>query len=135
MAISWPWHIDDVGGVRDQFHHMIDIVPTILEAAGLKMPDTLYGIQQRPMDGISLAYTWDKANASAPSQRGMGCRNDTSDDPLDTEFSPGSRRNYWVQLGALSRGGRPNPVEGSGCCNAGKAEGTAGHLLRRSGEV
>ena len=36
MAISWPGHIDDVGGVRDQFHHMIDIAPTILEAAGIK---------------------------------------------------------------------------------------------------
>jgi arylsulfatase len=44
-------------------------VPTILEAAGLKVPDTLNGIQQRPMDGMSLAYTWDKANATAPSQR------------------------------------------------------------------
>ena len=69
MAISWPGHINDVGGVREQFHHMIDIVPTILEAAGLKVPDTLNGIQQRPMDGMSLAYTWDKANAKAPSTR------------------------------------------------------------------
>jgi arylsulfatase len=69
MAISWPGHIDDAGGVRDQFHHMIDIVPTILEAAGLKMPETLNGIQQRPMDGVSMAYTFSKQNAAAPSQR------------------------------------------------------------------
>jgi arylsulfatase len=69
MAISWPGHIDEVGGVRDQFHHMIDIVPTILEAAGLRQPETLNGIQQRPMDGVSLAYTFDKTNANAASQR------------------------------------------------------------------
>ena len=69
VAISWPGHIDDLGGVRDQFHHIIDIVPTILEAAGLQMPETLNGIRQRPMDGVSMAYTFSKQNAAAPSQR------------------------------------------------------------------
>jgi arylsulfatase A-like enzyme len=39
MAISWPAHIKDVGGVRSQFHHVIDIVPTILEATGVATPD------------------------------------------------------------------------------------------------
>ncbi len=39
MAISWPGHIKDVGGIRTQFHHMIDIVPTILEATGIKAPE------------------------------------------------------------------------------------------------
>jgi arylsulfatase A-like enzyme len=69
MAISWPGHIDDVGGVRRQFHHIIDIAPTILEAAGIPQPDTIDGIKQSPMDGVSMAYTWDKANADAPSRR------------------------------------------------------------------
>jgi arylsulfatase len=69
MAISWPGHINDVGGVRRQFHHIIDIAPTILEAAGIPQPDTIDGIKQRPMDGVSMAYTWDKANADAPSRR------------------------------------------------------------------
>ncbi|HME71444.1 MAG TPA: arylsulfatase [Myxococcota bacterium] len=68
MAMSWPGHINDVGGARRQFHHLIDIVPTILEATGIPMPDTLNGIQQRPMDGVSMVYTWDKANANAPSR-------------------------------------------------------------------
>jgi arylsulfatase A-like enzyme len=68
MAMSWPGHINDAGGIRRQFHHLIDIVPTILEATGIPAPDMLNGIQQRPMDGVSMAYTWDKANANAPSR-------------------------------------------------------------------
>jgi len=69
MAISWPGHINDVGGIRNQFHHMIDIVPTILEAAGIRAPETVDGIRQKPIEGVSIAYTFDKANASAPSKR------------------------------------------------------------------
>jgi len=69
VAMSWPGHINDVGGIRRQFHHVIDIVPTILEASGISAPETLNGITQRPMDGVSMAYTWDKANANAPSKR------------------------------------------------------------------
>jgi arylsulfatase A-like enzyme len=69
MAISWPGHINDPGGVRRQFHHIIDIAPTILDAAGIPQPDTIDGIKQSPMDGVSMAYTWDKANADAPSRR------------------------------------------------------------------
>jgi arylsulfatase A-like enzyme len=68
VAMSWPGHIKDVGGIRDQFHHVIDIVPTILEAAGIPAPDTINGIQQKPIEGVSMAYTWDKANANAPTR-------------------------------------------------------------------
>ena len=68
MAISWPGHITDVGGIRTQFHHMIDIVPTLLEATGIKAPDLVNGIKQKPIEGVSLAYTFDKANADAPSK-------------------------------------------------------------------
>jgi arylsulfatase len=69
MAISWPGHIKDAGGIRSQFHHMIDVVPTILEAAGIQGPATVNGIAQRPIEGVSMAYTFDKANANAPSKR------------------------------------------------------------------
>jgi arylsulfatase A-like enzyme len=69
MAISWPGHIKDAGGIRTQFHHMIDIVPTILEATGIQAPATVDGIAQRPIEGVSMAYTFDKANANAPSKR------------------------------------------------------------------
>jgi len=67
MAISWPKVISDKGGIRHQFHHVIDIVPTILEAAQLKQPEVVDGIPQKPFDGVSMAYTFDKENANAPS--------------------------------------------------------------------
>jgi len=69
MVISWPGHIRDTGGIRTQFHHMIDVVPTILEATGTKAPAVVNGIAQRPIEGVSMAYTFDKANANAPSKR------------------------------------------------------------------
>jgi arylsulfatase len=68
VAMSWPGHINDVGGIRRQFHHVIDIVPTILEAAGIPVPDTINGIKQLPIEGVTMAYTWDKANANAPTR-------------------------------------------------------------------
>ncbi len=66
LAISWPARIKDVGGIRTQFHHIIDIVPTILEATGIKAPEIVDGIKQNPIEGVSMAYTFDKANADAP---------------------------------------------------------------------
>jgi arylsulfatase len=68
MAISWPGHIEDVGGIRNQFAHVIDIVPTILEATGIPAPQAVDGIPQAPIEGTSLAYTFDKANANAPTR-------------------------------------------------------------------
>src|SRR6202158_3269461 len=61
MVISWPGHIKDVGGIRSQFHHMIDIVPTILEATGVSAPEEVNGIKQKPIEGVSMAYTFDQA--------------------------------------------------------------------------
>ena len=63
MCIAWPKVIKDAGGIRWQFHHMIDIMPTILEATGIPAPATVDGIKQAPIEGVSLAYTFDKANA------------------------------------------------------------------------
>jgi arylsulfatase len=63
MAMAWPARIQDAGGIRHQFHHVIDIVPTILEAASLPQPVSVNGITQRPIEGVSMAYTWDGADA------------------------------------------------------------------------
>src|SRR5262249_54484659 len=68
MVMSWHGHINDSGGIRRQFSHLIDIVPTILEATGIPAPDTINGIKQNPIEGVSMVYTWDKANANAPTR-------------------------------------------------------------------
>ena len=68
MVMSWPGHIE-VGGLRTQFHHIVDVVPTILEATGIQAPVMVNGIAQSPIEGVSMAYTWDKANEKAKSTR------------------------------------------------------------------
>jgi len=67
MAISWPARIKEKGGTRWQFHHVIDIVPTLLEVTGIPAPIMVDGVAQKPIEGVSLAYTFDGANANAPS--------------------------------------------------------------------
>ncbi|MBN8492295.1 MAG: arylsulfatase [Burkholderiales bacterium] len=66
MVVSWPARIKDKGALRQQFVHVIDVVPTILEAAGLKAPAVVDGIKQKPIEGISFAYTFDAGNFNAP---------------------------------------------------------------------
>ncbi|MBX3357137.1 MAG: arylsulfatase [Phycisphaeraceae bacterium] len=68
MCISWPARIKDKGALREQFCHIIDIVPTILEACGIPAPEVVDGIKQAPIEGTSLLYTFDPANAKAPSR-------------------------------------------------------------------
>ncbi len=68
MAVSWPARITDKGGLRQQFMHVIDVVPTILEVAGIAAPDVVDGIPQAPIEGTSFAYTFDKENADTPSR-------------------------------------------------------------------
>ncbi len=66
LAICWPQRIKAAGELRSQFSHVIDIVPTILEAANIQAPRLLNGIPQKPMEGVSMIYTFD--NASAPTR-------------------------------------------------------------------
>ncbi len=63
MAISWPKGIKARGEIRDQFHHVIDIAPTLLEIVGVEEPVELDGIAQKPIEGISMVYTFDDADA------------------------------------------------------------------------
>ncbi|MFN8257071.1 MAG: arylsulfatase [Bacteroidales bacterium] len=67
LVISYPKGMKQKGEVRYQFHHVIDIVPTILELCGLPVPTKVNGVDQKPMDGVSMAYTFN--NANAPSTR------------------------------------------------------------------
>jgi len=68
MVVSWPARIKDKGALREQFVHVIDVVPTILEAAGIRAPDMVDGIKQKPIEGTSFSYTFDAKNAKAPSR-------------------------------------------------------------------
>ena len=63
LVVSWPARIKDRGGLRTQFHHVIDIAPTIYEAAGIQFPDFVDGVKQEPLAGTSLVYTFDKPGA------------------------------------------------------------------------
>jgi arylsulfatase A-like enzyme len=67
MVMSWPARIKSDGALRQQFHYETDIMPTILDAAGIQAPESINGVQQLPTDGTSMAYTWD--HPEAPSQR------------------------------------------------------------------
>lgn len=64
MAVRWPKGFKAKGEVRNQFHHVIDIAPTILEAAGLPEPVQVHGVTQKPIEGVSMAYTFDDPKAA-----------------------------------------------------------------------
>lgn len=64
MVLSWPQAIREVGGVRPQFSHLIDVAPTILEAAGLPQPKQVNGVAQQPMEGASLQYSFPSAKVA-----------------------------------------------------------------------
>ncbi|NVK41930.1 MAG: arylsulfatase [Oceanospirillaceae bacterium] len=63
MIVSWPAKISDGGGIRTQFHHVVDIAPTILEATGIPEPKVVNGTEQTPMAGVSMEYSFDDAKA------------------------------------------------------------------------
>jgi len=63
MVISWPKRIRQRGGIRSQFSHVIDVAPTIYEAAGINPPSEVDGVAQQPIDGVSMVYTFDNPNA------------------------------------------------------------------------
>ena len=65
MVVSWPARIKDKGALREQFVHVIDVVPTILEASGIRAPEYVDGIRQAPIEGTSFAYTFDAKHAKA----------------------------------------------------------------------
>ncbi|WGL15808.1 arylsulfatase [Microbulbifer bruguierae] len=68
MVISWPKRIKDKGGLREQFTHVIDVTPTLLEVIGIPAPEYVDGIKQKPIEGTSFAYTFDAKNAKAESR-------------------------------------------------------------------
>jgi arylsulfatase A-like enzyme len=64
LVVHWPGGIATTGETRDQFHHLIDVAPTVLEAAHLPEPTFVHGVMQHPMEGVSMAYSFDDAGAA-----------------------------------------------------------------------
>ena len=62
--VHWPNGIEASGEVRSQFHHVIDVAPTVLEAAGMPEPTTVHGVEQKPIEGVSMRYAFDDAGAA-----------------------------------------------------------------------
>jgi arylsulfatase len=63
LVVHWPRGITDRGGLRDQFHHVIDVLPTVLDCAGVPHPTSVDGAAQQPIEGVSMRYTFDAAGA------------------------------------------------------------------------
>lgn len=69
MVVHWPGGIEGKGEIRNQYHHIIDVAPTILEATGIEMPESYHGVKQQPMDGVSMMYAFNDAEAANKKQR------------------------------------------------------------------
>jgi arylsulfatase len=63
LVVHWPKEIKTKGEIRSQYHHISDIAPTIMEAVGIEVPAEYHGVKQQPMDGVSMAYSFDNPNA------------------------------------------------------------------------
>jgi len=69
LIVHWPARIREGGQVRQQFHHVSDIVPTVLEVLGMEAPEVYRGVCQKPIEGTSMAYTFDDAGADEPTRK------------------------------------------------------------------
>ncbi|RSM86341.1 arylsulfatase [Kibdelosporangium aridum] len=63
LIVHWPSRITERGALRHQFHHVIDILPTVLDCAGIPQPSTVDGVTQKPVEGTSMRYTFDAPDA------------------------------------------------------------------------
>jgi arylsulfatase A-like enzyme len=63
MVVSWPTRIKDKGEIRSQWHHVIDIVPTLYEVTGIEQPSMVNGVAQKPIEGVSMAYSFNDPKA------------------------------------------------------------------------
>jgi arylsulfatase len=69
LVVHWPKGIKAKGEIRSQYHHISDVAPTIMEAAGIEVPDTYHGVEQQPMDGVSMMYAFDNPEAPNAKER------------------------------------------------------------------
>jgi arylsulfatase len=69
LVIHWPNGIEAKGEVRNQYHHISDVAPTILEAVGISVPESYHGVKQQPMDGVSMLYSFNEVDAANRKER------------------------------------------------------------------
>ncbi len=69
LIVHWPKKIKAKGEIRNQYHHISDIAPTIMEAAGIEVPDFYHGVKQQPMEGTSMLYAFNNKNAENRKER------------------------------------------------------------------
>jgi len=69
LVVHWPKGINAKGEIRSQYHHISDIAPTIMEAVGITLPETYHGVKQQPMDGVSMLYAFNDAEAANRKKR------------------------------------------------------------------
>ena len=111
--VHWPNGFDAKGEVRSQFHHVIDVAPTILEVAGLPAPEMVNGIAQAPFEGVSMAYSFDDVKAPERHElqyfemfgnRGIYHQGWTAVTKHSTPWTPSRRPVRRGRLGALRPG-------------------------------
>ncbi|NEQ82889.1 MAG: sulfatase-like hydrolase/transferase [Moorea sp. SIO2I5] len=96
MVVSWPDRITDVGDVRYQFSHVIDIVPTILEAVGIEAPTQVNGVTQKPIEGTSLVYTFDATDAEGNELNGIDAPSQHTTQYFEIAGNQGIYDNGWM---------------------------------------
>ena len=147
LIVHWPAGISATGGRRHQFHHVIDVMPTVLDCAGIPHPISVGGVTQKPIEGTSMRYTFDAPDSRGRREhpvlrnvrqprhlpRGLDGRH-----PARHSLGDGARRRQTLRrrpLGALSRRARLDP--GKGPCRRGtrQAAAAAGHVLDRSRQI
>jgi arylsulfatase len=108
MVLSWPGHINQLGGLRSQFSHLTDIAPTLYQAAGIKPPTVVDGVKQMPLEGVSLLYTLN--DPKAPSRHHIQYFETNGNKAIykDGWWAGDLLRNSWDRIG--SPGYEPNQL-------------------------
>ena len=139
LVIHWPKGIKAKGEVRHQYHHSTDIVPTILDVVGLEMPKVYRGVEQFPLNGVSMRYTFGGADAPT-TEEGSVLRDARHARDLEGGLEGGGapradqRRGAFRQgsVGAVPRGRRSGRSQGPREGQSGEAPGTDQGVVRRS---
>ncbi len=138
VIVSWPKRIKAANQIRSQWHHVIDVAPTVLEAASLPEPKSVNGVVQAPIEGVSMVYSFDKADAREhpqdPVLRDHGqsrhlqrrlVRRHHPPCTLGAEAPPQAAGRH---LGAVRHAQRLQPGQRPGRLESGEAQGAAGPL-------